>query len=82
LLVFEQSFFVSSKEYDESSALLCLVLLVFVRFFSLFGRKKAWRGRVFFLQKTRRREEIEILKEGNNHPFCGRRTTCIIKSDL
>jgi len=60
LLVFEQSFFVSSKEYDESSALLCLVLLVFVRFFSLFGRKKAWRGRVFFFCK--RQEEEKKLK--------------------
>jgi len=55
LLVFEQSFFVSSKEYDESSALLCLVLLVFVRFFSLFGRKKAWRGRVFFFAKDKKK---------------------------
>jgi len=44
--------------------------------------KKRGGGGSFFLQKTRRREEIEILKEGNNHPFCGRRTTCIIKSDL
>jgi len=54
LLVLEYSLFVSSKEYDESSALLCLLLLVFVRFFSLFGRKK--RGGLFFLQKTRKRE--------------------------
>jgi len=54
LLALEYSLFVSSKEYDESSALLCLLLLVFVRFFSLFGRKK--RGGLFFLQKTRKRE--------------------------
>jgi hypothetical protein len=75
--VLEYSLFVSSKEYDESSARLCLLLLVFVRFFSLFGRKKRGGG-LFFLQKTR----IEILKEGNNHPFCGRWMMCIIKSDL